>query len=838
LSVITSANPNLKENPWFESIELPTTIIDFVAFVFFFQAIYLAQYALSSGRQQILAVRTTVSDLLEQYNDVKNQICNHYLKHFNNMFSSQLQFWDIVEFKMVEEFFLKTHSLPRTFDFAKYTGKLFISFIAKLGDVSITTCFAISIFVIFNFIRAVALQSIDRNARECHDGDRDLCQRFLVQYCFTCGMLINLYFLFIYVITYRQFLTMVACSGKLILSRAYDDIELNDRAIHDPEKKLECLKQIQEMNSSIEIIQEKFSFQRCDSDYGKSSKSLDQPSPIITSKNRKDDMEMIRNEMLKQTLRKSHNNEMKKSRPIIKRSISILTRKYSQFFYDEDVKEINRIFLCNSPHLYFWTIEFAFFIMCFYIATMLTQILPSFINRSSLDFAIGWTLLLLLPIVLASFQVPAILKRAVILKAVAILDIDVMHETVNEIIEEEGILDEVRNKIMNRMDDTMDDPAKVKFIREEFDDVCHGHDRMYKKQCRDFLGQLKVYLTKEKLDILWKVLDNDLSGFVTWDEVLLFVLPDISKSIQKDLAVLEILKTTIAEKFIDEGYPREEWSKIILQAFGRYDADGSGDIDQEEFEQILKDLEVFHVLKDQKLSFWVFTYGSHDANRLNCETYMKLLMPHKDQYYSKFPISMKRASSSSVHVVDMNSNFNDHDELTKEDDDHSSSTRNGSFLGFSRKKNKPKITAFDKSFSTIDTDSRKGMESSDNSISSRQRNFLRGTMNHHTTNQNDIGIESGSVRESPTSADKKTDSSEYLHITSDEVYRDLEMNNDSGMEKKSDDDDNDFHIELSSRPSDNAMSLLDDDDMSMSQLSMHSLNSFHDFKEGNLIIKG
>jgi hypothetical protein len=50
ISTIESVNPNLKDNDWFESFVLPTTVIDFVAFAFVGQAVFLARYAMNAGK--------------------------------------------------------------------------------------------------------------------------------------------------------------------------------------------------------------------------------------------------------------------------------------------------------------------------------------------------------------------------------------------------------------------------------------------------------------------------------------------------------------------------------------------------------------------------------------------------------------------------------------------------------------------------------------------------------------------------------------------------------------------------------------------------------------------
>jgi hypothetical protein len=481
----------------------------------------------------------------------------------------------------------------------------------------------------------------------------------------------------VHIMTHRQFSTIVSRSGVLILSSKYDDVEFKESDMHDPERKIECLKQIQIFNKDLELMSPKLTILRFDSDLslqgGEKSSSEREKSVRTTQRSRRHDMIMIRDEMLKQTLKKAHQSEMKKRQPFTQRTTKSIQHKYSNYFYGD--KAIRSLFVFNSPRFYFWTIEFAFFIMCLYMATMLTQILPIFVARADRIYVLTWTILLFLPIVLATFQVPGILKRAVILKAISRLDKRIMHDVVNEVIEEEGILDEVRGKIISLMDDDLDDPSKVKFIRQQFDEICGGRHRMYKKQCRDFLGKLKVYLTKEKFELLWVVLDNDLSGYVTCDEVLLFVFPEIGKSIQKDIQILEALQSTVAQNFHDQGVPHEEWENVLLDAFSQYDIDHSGDIDKEEFEQILKDLDVHGALKGEGLSFWVFTYGSAGENRLNEETYMKIMLPNKETHYHHHSFSnLVRLSLRAENVECRNSEFISDD--TKQDDELSCASSN------------------------------------------------------------------------------------------------------------------------------------------------------------------
>ena len=54
-------------------------------------------------------------------------------------------------------YFTKAHNLPQEFDFANYVNRLFMKFIAELGDVSPLSWLLLACLVVVNFLRAAAI---------------------------------------------------------------------------------------------------------------------------------------------------------------------------------------------------------------------------------------------------------------------------------------------------------------------------------------------------------------------------------------------------------------------------------------------------------------------------------------------------------------------------------------------------------------------------------------------------------------------------------------------------------------------------------------------------------
>ena len=56
---------------------------------------------------------------------------------------------------------------------------------------------------------------------------------------------------------------------------------------------------------------------------------------------------------------------------------------------------------------------------------------------------------------------------------------------------------------------------------------------------RTFVGNIEIYLSKERFDLLWNLVDYDLSGSVSLDEKLVSIFPEIKSLLKQEMKLVE-----------------------------------------------------------------------------------------------------------------------------------------------------------------------------------------------------------------------------------------------------------------------------------------------------------
>ena len=70
-------------------------------------------------------------------------------------------FWKQIEFKLIEKLFYKCHSLPKSFDFGTYAGYQLSTYVASVGELSITSWMGLLIVVAINYVKTLVDDSAE-----------------------------------------------------------------------------------------------------------------------------------------------------------------------------------------------------------------------------------------------------------------------------------------------------------------------------------------------------------------------------------------------------------------------------------------------------------------------------------------------------------------------------------------------------------------------------------------------------------------------------------------------------------------------------------------------------
>lgn len=653
----SAATEELVNNEWFESFDLAHILILFIAIAFIVQALFLVQYATNSGRRYLLALRTSVSDLLDQFKVAKQNgivrpgTIELMFSYFNDS-RDVANLFNNIEFKIVERRFFSIHAgkVPAEFDFAKYVSKLFHTYIAEIGEVSPESWMMLAALVALNLVRVygidpVAVESTCGEAEE----EGEICAEYYIQYGFVCGIILNICILSIFLAS-RSYMNTLIADG---IANSGLEIPFNaDDPVPSYEVFLEKLKRIEDENQALVATSPRFG--GVSKDHGAPSpkrgaphnwKSVAQTVGVVVTLGKearyieeakavdyvsapKADKKMSMQKMIEKQQaeehEKAHLEELNKSKPCTERMWIAISDFFSSFFEVEKNPEIDKIYWLAKPYIYFKGIEFAFLLQCFYIAMYLTQLLPL---TGHTEYCALWVVVLTLPIIFGFFVFRQILTKAVMLHAMNGLHKEVVARVCDEVIEEETICDEVRGKIQKEMQVNFVAPEdEVAFIRRKFNQFdTDGSKSIDHDEFRKLLGTLNAYLTIEKFDILWKVIDFDLSGEVTWDEVFVFVFPERKREMKEELRTIDELRIKFVEDFKSKNIPSSEWEANLKRAFEHYDADHSQSIEKQEFRKIL---ESFNLIKNERAFHTVFAAIDTDAGGgISWEEFKDLILP-------------------------------------------------------------------------------------------------------------------------------------------------------------------------------------------------------------------
>jgi hypothetical protein len=124
--IITSAQGSALSGPMFEAFEMTHIIVLFMALAFIVQGIFLSNYAASQRKKYLLALRISCKDLIEKYDESKENKISWWWFHKGSMFlPSVAPLRGDIEYKMIEKLFIRQHHLPDEFNFAHYAVDLF-----------------------------------------------------------------------------------------------------------------------------------------------------------------------------------------------------------------------------------------------------------------------------------------------------------------------------------------------------------------------------------------------------------------------------------------------------------------------------------------------------------------------------------------------------------------------------------------------------------------------------------------------------------------------------------------------------------------------------------------
>lgn len=253
---------------------------------------------------------------------------------------------------------------------------------------------------------------------------------------------------------------------------------------------------------------------------------------------------------------------------------------------------IENIFVFRSPSFHVAIVGLALLIQCFYISVWGTQLIPLAKHAKSTSPA-AFIAISCAMIAITSFLQESILHQTVLLQTVVHLHLAVVDKVCDQLIEEANVLTSMRRSITEELESKSSDRKFWrKYVRDKFNEFdLSGDGLMSASEFRNFLGNLNIFMPKDRFDIIWESIDYDQSGSITWDELFVLLFPEFKYDLKEQLELLDDLRDRLQKTLQQRKITKKRAQISYLESvFKKLDSDNSSFIEKDEFDQLLAEL--------------------------------------------------------------------------------------------------------------------------------------------------------------------------------------------------------------------------------------------------------
>jgi hypothetical protein len=198
------------------------------------------------------------------------------------------------------------------------------------------------------------------------------------------------------------------------------------------------------------------------------------------------------------------------------------------------------VFWLGKPELYFESVQVLFMVIAFYAALWLT-VMASSANSSV------WKFLSVLPAILICCFFFYIVKTAALLKAIYEVDTDTMLEVIEETEAAQQLSEEVRERVLERLDATGEDPFdEIQRLYTEID--IDGTDALSRREFGLFMETMGVSFSNRKWEKIYREIDRNYDNEISLNEFLLFLYPDHDKALSDENKRLKAISQRVMDR--------------------------------------------------------------------------------------------------------------------------------------------------------------------------------------------------------------------------------------------------------------------------------------------------
>jgi hypothetical protein len=172
-------------------------------------------------------------------------------------------------------------------------------------------------------------------------------------------------------------------------------------------------------------------------------------------------------------------------------------------------------------------VQVLFLVIAFYAALWFTVVAASGTLTSF------WKFLSFLPAMLICMFFFYIVKTAALLKAVHVVDTDVMLEVIEETEAAKQLSEDLRARVLERLDETGEDPFdEIERLYNEID--VNNSDSLSRREFGQFMELMGISFSMKKWESIYKEIDRNYDNEISLNEFLLFLYPTHDEALMEE----------------------------------------------------------------------------------------------------------------------------------------------------------------------------------------------------------------------------------------------------------------------------------------------------------------
>ena len=553
-------NSSTSMGQWFEGFHYGHIVAFFIAIAYIVQAILFIFSINNYGIKLQKFEFTSPIEIIERHETLKESTSLWYFnsyKYFREgpiwlhfFIAPKFDLTFTMQIQLISQYFKRKNNLPSSFNFATYVNRMHRNYVMSLVEVSPLTWILLSVLIAFNFIKiSVDKQLGSHFCKLMGDTSEEIdssCPQYEMISIVGYAIVLDLYALILLAFTILAFRRLL--SKILPTYQIAEDNEPRKSGRNGTDVLKRYLSTLgKELNADDQIIDkdldqgEAFNFMvnvcniELDKSYSHSFKSV-LPRSLTTKalQSRVDSQMFSRKTVPPSEKRTIADLFWGRFVAIADNFLSWIRGELYEDFENPQSEEFRALFLFGQPYILFSAIETGLLLQCVYFSLWGTQYSVIAAGMRKQNLPVLWEFVIVLPLFWSIFLFHTILFYSSLLKSVAFIDRTLVKHLMTETQERHKVHDKLRQFIKGKLNDGDPiDEENTKRMRHilisMFKGMADSNGGMdlerFSKFMNENFGSMSEPFDSDVIQTLFKSVDVDNSGNISWAELAVVVFP-------------------------------------------------------------------------------------------------------------------------------------------------------------------------------------------------------------------------------------------------------------------------------------------------------------------------